>query len=545
MLRPAPHAFVVLAVAALGFGGPDEVTGQGIDGIVRLQASGGPAPGVLVSAYTGAGERVRATLTDGTGGFSMDVPPGRYRLQAERIGLSTSEVDGVVVTAGDRTFQRLEMTDRPIELAGLVVDSRVRSCRTGAQEAARVQRWWSEVRTALGVSAALQDEEFGTFLVERFDRVWDDDREELIASRRRWQVSTSTRPFVSAPAEDLMDRGFVTGRFGIDREYFGPDADVLLSTAFLSAHCFRLDDDREDDGQLGLRFEPAEERRTPDIEGTFWIDTTTATLTDLDFEYTDLDGPDADGAGGGARFTYLPSGAWIVSEWFISIPRTGVRGRSNRLRTIGYFDGGGAVTPLDVDADSGAETGAIEGTVNDRVRGSPLEGAVVSVLGTEHQATTDAAGRFRLPGVPAGLRYLWIEHPDLASWGIEAHPHAVEVRARSVIGADLATPTFEEAALDLCLDAGVDASTVVTGTILGPEARPVYGARVQLAYEVARESLDRITVSTDESGRFAICSAPAGALVTLALATNDGWREVAELQASEGRITSHQIRLVR
>lgn len=557
----ATLALALFATVASGFPSTDAAA-QGIDGVVRLQASGGAAAGVLVAAYDDDGERVRAALTDATGGFTIDVPAGRYRIQAERIGLSTTTVEGVVVSGNERVFRRVEMADRAIELAGLVVDSRVRSCRTGSREASRVQRWWSEVRTALGVSAALQEEEFGTFLVERFERVWDEDLEEVVAAGRRWEVSTSTRPFVSAPADELLERGFVTGRFGLDREYYGPDADVLLSTIFLNAHCFTLDDDREDEGQLGLRFEPVEESRIIDIAGTFWVDTTTATLTELDFEYVNLEGPDGDGAGGGARFSYLSSGAWIVSEWYIRIPRTGVRGRRNRLQTIGYFDGGGSVTPLDTGAPVGAAgavgagppspgaatAGSVSGVVHDRVRGSTLDGAVVSVLGTNHTAVTDAGGRFSIPDVPVGLRYLSFEHPDLTAWGVDARPRSVEVSPGEAVDVDLATPTFEEAALDLCLEAGIDAITAITGTVVSPESLPVLGARIQLEYEVRAGpggSLSRVNASTNEFGRFAVCTAPSGVDVTLSLRVDGEWQEITEMETAEGRIVSQRIRLVR
>lgn len=540
-------AIVSLGTLALG---PTTASAQGIDGVVRLQTSGQTAQGVLVAAYTDDGTRVRAALTDGSGGFAIDLPPGQYRLQAERIGLMTTTIDSVVVSGTDRTFQPVEMGDRPIELDGLIVDSRVRSCGTGSREAARIQRWWSEVRTALGVSAALQNEEFGTFLVERFERVWDEDHEELIAARRRWQVSTSTRPFVSAPAEELLEHGFVRGSVGFDREYFGPDADVLLSTIFLNAHCFRLDDDQEDEGRLGLRFQPTEERRIADIEGTFWIDTTTATLTELDFTYANLDGPDADGAGGSARFSYLPSGAWIVSEWFISIPHTGRRGRSDRLQTLGYFDGGGVVTPLPAATSNevGRGTGTVGGVVLDRMRDGPLPGAVVSVVGTEHEARTDTNGRFSIDAVPTGLHYLSVEHPLLDAWGVEARPQSIEVSAGMPSVVELATPTFRQAALDLCLAAGVDASTAITGTVVGPDALPIPGIRVQLTYEVRTGpggSLDRVTVTTNEFGRFSACSAPPGVDVALSLRTDDGWHAVAEVRTVEGSVTARPIRLVR
>ncbi|MEM7417668.1 MAG: carboxypeptidase regulatory-like domain-containing protein [Gemmatimonadota bacterium] len=546
--RASAVAWLTLGCMVGAGSAPHAIAGQGIEGIVRLASTGVPAPGVLVAAFE-EGRRVRSVLTNGTGHFSLELPPGVYSLQAERIGLTTSTVERVVVAPGTNPFETIEMADRAIELEGLVVDSRVRSCRTNARDADRIQRWWSEVRTALGVSSALQEEEFGTFIVERFQRVWDeddpDDFEEPVGVGRRWSMSTSTRPFVSAPAEELMTGGFVTGRFGMNREYFGPDADVLLSTTFLNAHCFSLeDDDRNRPGQVGLRFDPVEERHIVDIAGTFWVDTTSATLTDLEFEYVDLDGPDADGAGGHATFDYLDSGAWIVSEWFIRIPRTGARGRRNRLTTIGYFDGGGRVTPIPRVGERG-DSGTIQGVLRDRLRGGVLAGATVSVLGTDLQTTTDDAGRFRLDAVPPGLRYIGVSHTDLMAWGIDVLPEPVELSRGGAADIELATPDFKTAAFTLCRDAGVEARTGITGRALAPEGRPLMGVRVRLQYEVRHGgggSLSTASTTTDESGRYAVCSVPPDVDVTLSLPVDGEWRSIIDFPTREERVTVRDFR---
>lgn len=535
-------ALVLLAVLSVS---PSAVAAQGIDGVVTFASNGQPAPGVLVAIYNESGERVRAELTNAVGRFAIEVPPGRYGLQAERIGLSPTTVENIVVGPFERVSRAVEMIDRPIELQGLVVDTRVRSCRTNQREADRVQRWWSEVRTALGVNSALQEEQFGHFIVERFERVWDSDLDEPLAVGRRWNVSTSTRPFVSAPAEELMERGFVTGRFGLDRDYFGPDADVLLSTVFLSAHCFSLDTDRDRQGQVGLRFDPVDDRTVVDIAGTFWIDTTTATLTDLDFEYVNLEGPDADGAGGRAVFEYLPSGAWIVSEWYIRIPRTGVRGRRNRLTTVGYFDGGGSVTPLPA-PDPGGRAGSVAGIVRDDVRGGVLANAVVAVLGTEQTTATDEGGRFRITDVPVGSRFLSIDHEDLTTWGVGSPPVLIEVTPEITADVTLSTPTFQETAFALCLDSGIGARTIITGRVLDADDRPAVGVPVRLSYEVrhaAGASMERTNVSTDESGRFAVCSVPAGPRVTMSVALDGEWVDITDFDAVADEVTFHETRL--
>ena len=46
--------------------------------------------------------------------------------------------------------------------------------------------------------------------------------------------------------------------------------------------------------------------------------------------------------------------------------------------------------------------GIVAGKVTDQANGSPLVGARVVVVGSSATATTNAEGRFRMAGVPAG-----------------------------------------------------------------------------------------------------------------------------------------------
>ena len=48
------------------------------------------------------------------------------------------------------------------------------------------------------------------------------------------------------------------------------------------------------------------------------------------------------------------------------------------------------------------QQGTIAGTVTDRVAGTPLAGARISILGTNRSAVTNQEGRYTLAGVPVG-----------------------------------------------------------------------------------------------------------------------------------------------
>lgn len=130
-------------------------------------------------------------------------------------------------------------------------------------------------------------------------------------------------PFASIPAERLSAGGYVQttpeGMF-----YYSPDAEVLLSDAFLDDHCFRTVDGRGDDaGLIGLAFEPIRGREVPEVRGVLWLDRHSAELRFLEYNYTGLPLPwsvPTDDLGGRVEFERLPSGTWIVRRWWIRMP---------------------------------------------------------------------------------------------------------------------------------------------------------------------------------------------------------------------------------
>ena len=544
--RAIGSALAVSAMLAL----PGAAHAQTVTGAVLDAATSGPLSGVLVSLLDLNGERIRATLSDEAGRFFFELQGfGRYSLRAERIGLQTTTSDSFDLISTEPYFERILMGDRAVEIAGLTVDSRVKQCRLNRDEAVQIQRWWQEVRTALDVSSVVQSTGMAQFEVDRFQREWDAELERITATDSRAEVSVSNRPFSSADAEFLSEGGFVQGELTGQREYYAPDADVLLSTTFLTEHCFSIEESDFDPRLVGLAFEPLEEREVPDIEGVIWVDSTTAELKTLDFRYTSLGDVPENEAGGSVWFEYLPSGAWIVRSWYIRMPKFGQRVRRGRtsLVLLGYVDVGGQVSPIERAAAAGPPTafGAVRGVVWDSIRGRGLEGATVSVFGTRVQARTDAYGRFYLPDVPTGEQKLTFYHDDTEAWGLGGSLVPVDVAESGEARAELAIPSFRQVARIVCLGSGGGAETVLLGRIVDAGERPL--ANLPMSFEWPKDDVDGIEVveevpaRTGSDGRFVVCSLPAGRTVTVRAEVAGSWIELFGEPMPPGEIVYRQV----
>lgn len=523
---------------------PRDVRAQGISGTVRDALTSDALPGVLISVLDVDGERVRGVLSDAAGRFVVEVPMGRYQLRAERIGLRTETTEPFDLNTLRMRFELIEMAPRAVRIDGLVVDSRVRSCRIDPEAAVRIQRWWLEIKTALDASSILQREQFAHFQVEKFEREWGADLRRIVTENRRVEVSLSSRPFASAGAEFLADGGFVQGDI-----FYAPDADVLLSDIFLSQHCFSLVVDDERDHQLGLRFEPTRARAVTDITGTLWVDTTTAELQNLDFRYANLDGAIENESGGLVAFEYLPSGAWIVSEWYIRMPKVGLRREGGRQEffLLGYIDVGGEVAPLpDLATDvMGGAMGAIRGVVFDSIRGGGLAGATVTVLGTGIQATTDVVGEFILINVPVGRHKVTFFHTDTDAWGLGSSFVEVDVKELLTSDARMAIPGFRQAARSLCLGRGADAQTVIVGHMLGREREGLANVPIELSwqrqFDVDSTLAQTILARTGPDGRFVVCTVPGEMRLKVRAEVNGRWIDAFEVVVPVHQITYREV----
>ena len=272
--------------------------------------------------------------------------------------------------------------------------------------------------------------------------------------------------------------------------YYAPDANVMLSDAFLDTHCLRVrEGEDETEGLIGLAFEPVEGRRGHiDIRGVMWLEPESSELQWLEYAYADLDAElRSRHVGGKVMFAGLPNGTWVVREWYIRMPRPGMR--PNPFTNIperflaGIRETGAVVmrilTPLGETLVE-AETGTIEGTVLDSLHTRPLEGARVFAEGTDHSAVTGEDGNYRLTGLTEGVYRIAYHHPVLEEVGFAPEPVEVEVRRGEIAPLRLLTPSRREVLRHACAEEEpLDRTAVLAGRVVdGVSGVPVEGAIV-------------------------------------------------------------------
>lgn len=563
---------------------------QEVRGTAVEAATGRPIEGAFVSLLDGGGGAAASTLTGSDGAFLLRPrTAGRYRLLVERIGYESWTSGPITLARGGSVSRRLEIPVRPVRLEDLAVTVESR-CADRPGAGLGVARAWEEARKALEVTRWTETETGVGFELRRWTRALDPgtervEREEtLSAEKRAW------RTFVSAPAEELSAEGYVRRAADGAWHFFAPDAEVLLSDAFANDHCFSLvESRREEDGLVGLSFEPVPERRTSDARGVLWLDPATSELRHLSFTYTNpgFERPlDRFHAGGRVEFARLPTGHWFVRQWHIRMPvagkRTGLglaRGpggdalqprRETVLAQIREV-GGEAVRATLPEGGSLrlAEWGGVEGTVRDGSTGDPVAEIEVEVAGTAYRGRTDAEGRFRIEPVPPGVYTLTTRRPESELLGVAEVERVVAVRPEERIWVELESASPAALLAELCTGpAGVEADEEATA---GGEAEaaafglvrdrgsgaPVPGARVWIAdheWAVRDRAAPRrvdiledwswVVVEADSAGVYVACGIPGDAVVVAQAGTPAAASDTTRVSTESGALLRLDLELV-
>jgi len=301
---------------------------QVVDVRVVESVGGRAAPSAIVALRRADGTLVERRLTDlqGRARFS-GMGLGTFLLEADQIGArraTTSAFD--IETVSDTVRRRLAMVARPFTLPDVNVASREVACAAGGVDGVDLVAVWEEARKAL--TATVLTEESVQPLLQRWRWVRVLDRNQRERGKQSNLVEyTRGAPFVSAPPEELRDRGYIVLGDSLDT-FYAPDARVLLDEGFLESHCFRLDvEARRAEGLVGLQFAPLAGRKVPEIEGTFWLRRRGDELAEITYRYVKLPrefrgNPEF---GGRVAFAPVPGVGWIVREWSLQTPVYGVR----------------------------------------------------------------------------------------------------------------------------------------------------------------------------------------------------------------------------
>lgn len=328
---------------------------QTVRGTLVEAGTNRPIPGAFVILEDTTGQVISTTLTGSAGTWLLRAPiAGTYRLRADRIGYASVLSDSLVLRRGESTSHRLSVAVSPIGLTELAVEGADGQCELLAEEGLAVYGVWEEARKALAAIVWTGQQPYYRFDAVHYQRRLDEDGVPAGTVEYEEVRYFGRHPFRSIPTRDLVLGGFVQ-RVSGSVQYYGPDADVMLSNEFLRRHCFHLVE-TDDSDLIGLEFEPVDEARVIDIAGIMWLDPVSSELRRLDFRYEHLDlSVDTRRLGGTVEFTRLPSGAWIVQHWAIRVPiiEQGPPRRSSGGRTLpprrlltGIDEGGGQVTAV-------------------------------------------------------------------------------------------------------------------------------------------------------------------------------------------------------
>lgn len=507
---------------------------QSVSGTLIASDTGEPVEGAMLHLLDSSGATVGSRLSDAAGRFLLLAPaPGTYTVRADRIGHASTFSDPLMLTGSESVAVELRAAVQVIQLEGIHVQSDKR-CVARPAEGEVTDRVWNEARKAL--EAARWSDEHGIYQykIRHFERKLDADARRIEEESMRLDGGWRKRTFTSLPAHVLADSGYVRPD-GDGYVYNAPDADVLLSDAFLDSHCFRVQmGDDEDDGLVGLEFRPLRERRTADIAGTFWLDAHTMELRRIDYRYVnlgrspysglDIAGLDLRNIGGRVEFQRLPSGPWVVQRWEIRMPLLGARvGDGRRTAFLAGIQQRGAEVVRIEDNRRRVVLEAATATIAGSVLGEfnvPVAHVPVRLVGTGYAATTDTSGSFRIPGVLAGTYEVTYDHPVLDSLGYAPDPVLVDAGAGLVSAVRFRVPSRWDVLSESCAETTPgDGTAAVLGYLREtPSGIPLEGARIQVrwsdwdmraqqSYRV-EEGVWTLEVTSDARGFFLACGVP-------------------------------------
>ena len=527
---------LALAIAVVAALGPRVAAGQTLAG--RVVRSNVAVSGAVVVLIDDAGRSVAQAATHEGGRYSVTAPTaGSYRVQVLQIGWRPMMAGPFVLRSGATTSANLDAMSARILLEPVIVTDHS-ECRVHPDSAAAAFVLWDEARKAL-LSAAMTRSEPLTMTLTRTIQDLDRSGSRVLSDSTTSQTGSSLRPFVSLAPDSLAKHGYMSADAAGNRNYWGPDAEVLLSESFVSTHCLRLAVPKQQAGDsarvVGVAFSPSGKRgNVVEVEGVVWLDRTNGELLALDYHYLNTS-PVVEKAnpGGRVEFLRIPGGRWIVHQWSIRVPSTTTHVRrgdapvvpgQQRMDTqyeelVAIRRTGGQVTEIrrgnDVLWERGRVTLAVR--VVDSATSQPVRGVLVQATGSQSATATDADGTVRLDRIAPGPLTLRLESATLEALGRSPILVPVEVTTENDVTTSIAIPSERAVVMGRCGPRTIDwGEGLVRGMIENADSvarrSPLV---VTWKSEFARlgggepvVSEERREVSPDADGTFEVCGVP-------------------------------------
>ena len=513
-----------VAVVALSVLVPTLSNAQVVRGVVS-DSSNRPISGVVVMLLDARAQSRARALTDERGEFRIAAPgAGRYSLRTQRIGFRPATTPPLELRAGEEVAQRVLVAGLPITLDTIRVADR-NACRAFTDSGAATYAVWEQVRAALTATELTTElRNIGATTVA-YERVLDPSNNRVVQQKSTLATGYVNRPWLSLPPDSLRRVGYAVTERDNSVSYYAPGIDALLAPAFTNDHCFRITRDPKRAEQIGLAFEPTPDRRhTAEISGTLWVDAASSLLRRLEFKFVNVP-LEQETAGGDLQFVRMRDGTWAINEWDIRMPAfTSVvvpgHGAERQLAEIQVAGGQLALARRGDDTLWAEPTVALTGTIRDSVSRAPIEGARLSIIGTDLSTTTDARGRFTLSRILPGVYDAEIQTPSLDSVGATHRASFEFVDPNS--HPEWRVPNARQLLATICGSALRDPTRgVLIGRASGLGSLPIRDLSIVAEWPDSQNVVRQARVQGGIDGSFRMCGVPTNTTLKLRAAAED------------------------
>jgi len=536
LLTPPHRAFAALLAAAVLALSARAAEAQRVRGTVRDSLSRQPIGGAVVWLTDGGGKFLARSMADEHGQFAVIHVAGATQLHVVRIGFRPVML-AVGRTSGD-TLVDVSMGSIPLTL-DTVASLRRRVC-PGEKGTNAALTLWEQARAALMASVVARDVGAPALELKSYSRYLDPRTHEISNQQVHLRLVTGDKSYVAArPAGEFVSDGYMQEKNG-DRTFYAPDDAVMLDQTFAETHCLHVVvGTGAHTGEVGIGFDPVADRLRDtlvDVRGVLWLSPSQHALRSLEFNYTDLE-READLSGGEIQFNVMPNGAPMVTRWIIRSARLSVldpvtvpgikrklfdrRDRKNVRLVAIREDGGVVVSATWMDGRQWRDS-TLRIVSGQLVNEGESSVAAMSVWLDDSPDTTltDAGGNFTLTGVLPGTYMLMASDSELARVGVARGRRLIDVRDADHRTANIVYLAVPHLVQNQCEGEGehkADGTGALLGRVVDQSGAPMPDVLLDAIWrpDAGTDSRPDLETRSDDSGRFAVCGAPIGAVVRL------------------------------